>query len=1386
MHAASSVHFAFVSDVLWFAGDLAIKATIVLAAAAAFTWTARRSAAALRHRIWCLAYVALLILPGLSLALPKWSIPIPTASLRAPLGTLPAQAPSFFVSASHETAISRLPAATTEVEPSAAPVIDVQSADKPPGSRPLVSNLVREPLIRKESPAERRPAAAVPVRDVESTAWTDSGLGSGWLCGGLAVLWLLGVGVYSFQAYTGYRASLRLARSAEPVRDRQWLELLEQVQSSLRVPARVELCESDGALTPMVSGVFRPRVLLPREGNRWPLALRRHVLIHELAHVKRHDLPLQLLGRLTTALYWFHPLAWYGLRRMQVEREIACDDYVLTVVERPSDYAAQLLEFARRMQGILHSWNACMASESTLEERVKSMLDRSRSHRPLSSWASQSLFATAVGGAIVLALAQPGVQADVNDRASKQPDRAAATLPGPANDATLIAVAGPKENPASNATNSSSDRLLTVTGRVLLPDGSPAANVSVTAFDDDRDQGATVRTNAEGRFQLKHAFDTNYALHAHTPDSRLQATLAVDWALEQQVEMKLSPTHDQRVLVKSGGKPVAGARVVATAATARGPYFLVKETSGSDGMATLWLPVTEDLQIDAWHPQLGVAQARFVGKNQKDRPPQIVELAFLPPKPHTIRVVDQVGKPVGNLRISLQGRARPNKWFWTKSIAEAVVQTDARGEVTVPWIPAEVDHVNLGRLDRHWKVDDAKTSDDEDHGISTVEIRRLHRVTGRLVMPPRANPEGILITGVGYGMRARGHRRYARARRDGTFTFLAASDHGYWLGISDPKWVGEYWTGVVLTNDAAEPAKITLEAHAAIPLTVHATRGPKAEPWPGVFINAKRSLDYNWTDSHGESQRMNGGVDSGRTTDAKGMAYFGVGRGQYQLEFWWGDSRASQTVNITSHQPVSITFPEPASTNSSRSQFASRDVAGRMTERNKPRPPTPTTTLQAFSLGAGFHPAKVKMFPDGRFTVAAETAHVHIFGTDPKTGLNAFRYLAPAESTSDVALDFVRSAIYGGEVVDEKGKPVVGCSVRLVPEEPDGHYSMAFDFALAEMKVDARGRFRFEQAPANVPLRALVLGLPKKVAPNGWHVGDFKFQLSPGEVRGGEVIEVEMGRLPSAAPATKIAPKRSATGRLPRLIRDARLSSTRVLVVAKGDSSAALHNVWGKLLDEEEQKELLRYLPLLISSEELQAEADLFMRLKLQPPKAGEILFDVLDGEGRQAGTLCLPVRDASSALKQGVEFLKQHAPAKRDARQLLSAAQAEARATGRRVWIIEGETRCGPCFRFSRWLDDHHTLLERDDVFVKLLVGCDDNARDVVESVKGRTGGGIPWFAITDPNGNVLATSDGPSGNIGFPSTQRDKDHFRQMLRHTAQKLTDADVDGLVQSLGH
>ena len=67
-----------------------------------------------------------------------------------------------------------------------------------------------------------------------------------------------------------------------------------------------------------------------------------HVILHELAHVARRDDWTNLAARAATALVGWHPAAAWVLRRIDREREIACDDWVVAATGAPRPYAASL------------------------------------------------------------------------------------------------------------------------------------------------------------------------------------------------------------------------------------------------------------------------------------------------------------------------------------------------------------------------------------------------------------------------------------------------------------------------------------------------------------------------------------------------------------------------------------------------------------------------------------------------------------------------------------------------------------------------------------------------------------------------------------------------------------------------------------------------------------------------------------------------------------------------------------------------------------------------------------------------------------------------------------------------------------------------------------
>ncbi len=211
---------------------------------------------------------------------------------------------------------------------------------------------------------------------------------------------------------------------------------------------------------------------------------------------------------------------------------------------------------------------------------------------------------------------------------------------------------------------------------------------------------------------------------------------------------------------------------------------------------------------------------------------------------------------------------------------------------------------------------------------------------------------------------------------------------------------------------------------------------------------------------------------------------------------------------------------------------------------------------------------------------------------------------------------------------------------------------------------------------------------------------------------------------------------------------------------------------------------MLAYRVISLSPARQKDEAGTLAQRNWPKSKAGEVLLLVLDSSEAVAAQSRLTAAELDKSFAEGQQFLKDQRPAPRDALALLAAAREQAKATGKRMWVVSGGPRCGPCFRLARWMDEHHALLEKDYVLVKIIGGVDKNADVVGSLLPGSKSSGIPYHAIMEPDDQILITSTGPVGNIGMPGGIEGIRHLKRMLEQTAQRLTAADIAALEQSL--
>lgn len=496
-----------------------------------------------RHALWLLVLARLLLpaTPATSWSLFNW---LPSRVVSAPGTEAPATASAPVVGPAGTEVTSGANAALRTPSPGGQeprPVLPPAAAPVPAPARfaPTAPPAVAAAPGPDGFVAPVLAGETAPRPDAPTAVQTPLGM---WLWPGV---WLAGVLALAARVVLASVRFRRTLRGGCPVTDEDFAALLADCRQRLRVRRAVEAIETDRVQSPALCGWWRPRLLLPvgltRRLTRDEL---RHVLLHELAHLKRGDICVNWLATAAQVLHWFNPAVWYGLRRLRAERELAADHLALTTLGEP-----QARSYGQTILKLLEGFTQPVAGPAAVgilegRDAIRERITAVAAFRQPGRWSNLAGLLLVGLGLVALTDARP---------------RAASASPvNPPSAAPVAASPAPPAVPAPGEC-----RLLVVAADT----GRPIAGVSVRLQVSDargNHSFGEYRANREGRVTLDFPPEgiTQFTLLVRAPGYALRQEIVPGPRLPRELTLRLEPgVRIGGVVRDDRGQPVAGAQV---------------------------------------------------------------------------------------------------------------------------------------------------------------------------------------------------------------------------------------------------------------------------------------------------------------------------------------------------------------------------------------------------------------------------------------------------------------------------------------------------------------------------------------------------------------------------------------------------------------------------------------------------------------------------------------------------------------------------------------------------------------------------------------------------------------------------------------------------------
>ncbi len=220
-------------------------------------------------------------------------------------------------------------------------------------------------------------------------------------------VWVIGVVLFAVAAvYSNYQI-YQMKKSAVAVHNHELNELFEACKELVGVKRNIRLRETSLITSPITVGIFQPYILLPSKTQEaFSLNEIKYVFLHELHHQKSKDLFVNYVMWMFSIIYWFNPFVWYALKRIRMDRELACDASVLNLLDESGyiEYGHTIIRFADKKHDrtFEHFAPGIGGTKKQITQRIKSIASFSIDS-PLLKWKSKVI--CAVLGIVVLFLA---------------------------------------------------------------------------------------------------------------------------------------------------------------------------------------------------------------------------------------------------------------------------------------------------------------------------------------------------------------------------------------------------------------------------------------------------------------------------------------------------------------------------------------------------------------------------------------------------------------------------------------------------------------------------------------------------------------------------------------------------------------------------------------------------------------------------------------------------------------------------------------------------------------------------------------------------------------------------------------------------------------------